>query len=89
MRASNRNNNDPGNRNNNLGFRLVLPAAHRADGDRSLTRMLSCPVNTWGEECRTPVVPFFLQKQDLAAPRAVLPYFTIYGTYVNCTAGTG
>ncbi|MFH1885416.1 MAG: hypothetical protein ABIM40_01850 [Pseudomonadota bacterium] len=26
-RSANRNRNDPGNRNNNLGFRLSLPAA--------------------------------------------------------------
>jgi len=29
-RSANRNNNNPDNRNNNIGFRAVLPPAHRA-----------------------------------------------------------
>jgi len=29
-RVANRNNNTPGNSNNNIGFRAVLPPAHRA-----------------------------------------------------------
>ncbi|WP_446010637.1 SUMF1/EgtB/PvdO family nonheme iron enzyme [Candidatus Electrothrix sp.] len=43
-RSANRNRNTPGNRNNNLGFRLVLPPAHRIlQMQRPLTRTKSCP----------------------------------------------
>jgi len=31
-RSANRSNNNPSNRNNNIGFRLVVSPAHRADG---------------------------------------------------------
>ncbi|MEM6967300.1 MAG: hypothetical protein AAF573_21230 [Bacteroidota bacterium] len=42
-RVSNRNNNSPDNRNNNLGFRLVLSS--RMDGFPLLNRCLSCSIN--------------------------------------------
>ena len=42
-RSANRNRNTADNRNNNNGFRLVLPPAHRASGRRPLTRAKSRP----------------------------------------------
>ncbi|MCA0235367.1 MAG: SUMF1/EgtB/PvdO family nonheme iron enzyme [Bacteroidetes bacterium] len=42
-RSVNRNNNDPSNRNNNIGFRLVLSItpAHRKSGGHPLNRLCS------------------------------------------------
>ncbi len=43
-RSANRNNNWPGNRNNNLGFRAVLaPAQTLCLWAKRLTRLPSCP----------------------------------------------
>ncbi|MCB9283823.1 MAG: hypothetical protein H6563_07105 [Lewinellaceae bacterium] len=41
-RVANRNNDNATNRNNNLGFRLVLPPAHRKAGSLPMNRWLSC-----------------------------------------------
>jgi len=48
-RTANRNNNDPGNRNNNLGFRLAAPA-HRDGGCLTLNRTLSRPLTRANSE---------------------------------------
>jgi hypothetical protein len=42
-RTANRNNNTPDNRNNNIGFRLVLSKLKRMDGFPLLNRLLSRP----------------------------------------------
>ena len=44
-RSANRNNNSPGNSNNNIGFRLALsPQLKRMDGFPLLNQLLSCPL---------------------------------------------
>ncbi|MBC7507729.1 MAG: hypothetical protein H7320_03130 [Ferruginibacter sp.] len=42
-RIANRNNNSPGNRNNNNGFRVVVPQLKRMDGCPLLNRLLTPP----------------------------------------------